>query len=144
MRAVRKDYFLDHDHSSYVDQWDWERRIAEEDRTLDFLTDVVRRIWKVFVGAERMVQDMYPVLKDPRFPNLPEELTFIHAEDILAEFPDLPRKQRETRILNKYGPVFIYGIGGLWTMDTPTRCGPPTTTTGSPRPSQRTANRDTV
>ena len=115
MRAVRKDYFLDHDHSSYVDQWDWERRIAEEDRTLDFLTDVVRRIWKVFVGAERMVQDMYPVLKDPRFPNLPEELTFIHAEDILAEFPDLPRKQRETRILNKYGPVFIYGIG--WPLD---------------------------
>ncbi|MGA7303663.1 MAG: aspartate--ammonia ligase [Rhodothermales bacterium] len=115
MRAVRKDYFLDHDHSSYVDQWDWERRIAEEDRTLDFLTDVVRRIWKVFVGAERMVQDMYPVLKDPRFPNLPEELTFIHAEDILAEFPDLPRKQRETRILSKYGPVFIYGIG--WPLD---------------------------
>jgi len=111
MRAVRKDYFLDHDHSSYVDQWDWEQRVSEEDRNLDYLTDVVRKIWKVLVGAERMVQDMYPILKDSRFPNLPEELTFIHAEDILAEFPDLPRKQRETRILQKYGPVCIYGIG---------------------------------
>jgi aspartate--ammonia ligase len=115
MRAVRKDYFLDHDHSSYVDQWDWEKVITEEDRNLDYLTETVRRIWKVLVGAERMVQDMYPALKDDRYPNLPEELTFIHAEDILAEFPDLPRKRRETEILHKYGPVFIYGIG--WPLE---------------------------
>ena len=111
MRAVRKDYFLDHDHSSYVDQWDWEKTIDESMRNLDFLTDTVKRIWKVFVGAEEFVQDMYPQLKDPRFPNLPKELTFIHAEEILEMYPDLPRKQRETRLIQEYPAVFIYGIG---------------------------------
>jgi len=112
MRAVRKDYFLDHDHSSYVDQWDWERVILPADRNLDFLKDVVRRIWKVITGAEDFVQQMYPQLKDPRYPNLPKELAFIQAEEILERYPDLPRKQRETRILNDYSPaVFIIGIG---------------------------------
>lgn len=111
MRAVRKDYFLDHDHSAYVDQWDWEKTIDASMRNLDYLTDTVKRIWKVFVGAERHVQEMYPQLKDPRFPNLPDELHFIHAEDILEMYPDLPRKQRETRLLQDYPAVFIYGIG---------------------------------
>ncbi|MEJ2383121.1 MAG: hypothetical protein P8Y54_01850 [Xanthomonadales bacterium] len=111
MRAVRKDYFLDHDHSAYVDQWDWERTISDEQRNLDFLTDVVKRIWKVFVGAEEFAQDMFPQLKDPRFPNLPKELTFMHAEDILEMYPDLPRKQRETRLIQECPAVFIYGIG---------------------------------
>ena len=111
MKAVRKDYFLDHDHSAYVDQWDWEKTIDASMRNLDFLTDTVKRIWKVFVGAEEYVQDMFPQLKDPRFPNLPRELTFIHAEDILEMYPDLPRKQRETRLIQEYPAVFIYGIG---------------------------------
>lgn len=111
MRAVRKDYFLDHDHSSYVDQWDWERAITAEDRNLEFLKMIVKKIWKVFVGAEKHVQEMFPQLKDPKFPNLPEELVFLHAEEILEMFPDLPRKQRETMILQKYPAVFIIGIG---------------------------------
>jgi aspartate--ammonia ligase len=115
MRAVRKDYFLDHDHSSYVDQWDWEQVITAEDRNLDYLTEVVGRIWKVITGAEKMVMDKYPALQDPRFPALPEKLHFIHAEEILAKYPDLPRKERETRILEEYGAVFIYGIG--WVLD---------------------------
>jgi aspartate--ammonia ligase len=111
MRAVRKDYFLDHDHSAYVDQWDWERVIVAEQRNVGFLKEVVRKIWKVLVGAERYAQDIFPQLRDPRFPNLPEELTFLHAEEILDMFPDLPRKQRETQILQKYPAVFIIGIG---------------------------------
>jgi aspartate--ammonia ligase len=111
MRAVRKDYFLDHDHSSYVDQWDWERVITAEDRNLDFLKDIVKKIWKVITGAEKYVQELFPQLKDPRFPNLPEELVFLHAEEILDMFPDLPRKQRETQILQKYPAIFIIGIG---------------------------------
>jgi aspartate--ammonia ligase len=112
MRAVRKDYFLDHDHSSYVDQWDWEKVIRPQDRNLKYLKDTVRRIWKVITGAEDMVQQMFPKLKDKRFPNLPKELVFIHAEEILERYPDLPRKQRETRILNDYSPaVFIIGVG---------------------------------
>ncbi len=111
MRAVRKDYFLDHDHSCYVDQWDWERAIISEQRNLGFLKEVVRKIWKVLVGAERYALDLFPQLKDPRYPTLPEELTFLHAEEILDMYPDLPRKQRETQVLQKYPAIFIIGIG---------------------------------
>ena len=113
MRAVRKDYFLDHDHSAYVDQWDWERAIHPEDRKVAFLKEIVQKIWGVLVGAEKFAQDLFPALRDPRFPNLPEELTFLHAEEILDMFPNLPRKQRETEILQKYPAVFIIGIGWL-------------------------------
>lgn len=115
MRAVRKDYFLDHDHSSYVDQWDWEKVITADQRNLDYLKDVVKRIWKVIKGAENFVQDMYPQLKDPRYPSLPDELVFIHAEEILEKYPDLPRKQRETKIVQEYPAVFIIGIG--WPLE---------------------------
>lgn len=111
MRAVRKDYFLDHDHSAYVDQWDWELAISEEDRNLAFLTAVVKKIWKVIKGAEIHVQKQFPQLKTDQYPDLPDELTFIHAEEILEKYPDLPRKKRETQILQEYPAVFIYGIG---------------------------------
>jgi aspartate--ammonia ligase len=109
MRAVRKDYFLDHDHSSYVDQWDWEKVIKPEDRNLATLKTTVEKIWKVLTGAEKLAHEMYPVLN--KYPMLPEELVFIHAEDILAKYPDMPRKQRETAIIKEYPAVFIYGIG---------------------------------
>lgn len=114
MRAVRKDYFLDHDHSAYVDQWDWEKAITAKERSLEYLTETVRAIWRVLTGAEEYVQELFPQLKDPRFPNLPKELTFLHAEEILEKYPDLPRKQRETAILQEFPAVFIYGIG--WTL----------------------------
>ncbi len=116
MKAVRKDYFLDHDHSSYVDQWDWERVIGMEDRNLEFLEDVVRRIWKVIRGAGQMAQEEFPGLRTDKFPDFPEELTFLHAEEILDRYPDLPRKQREERILQEVSPaVFIIGIG--WPLE---------------------------
>jgi aspartate--ammonia ligase len=111
MRAVRKDYFLDHDHSVYVDQWDWERVITPEQRNLMFLKEIVNKIWKVLVGAERYAQEMFPQLKNGKYPSLPEKLTFLHAEDILDMYPELPRKQRETRVLQEYPAVFIMGIG---------------------------------
>ena len=111
MRAVRKDYFLDHDHSVYVDQWDWERVITAEQRNLDFLKEVVNKIWKVLVGAEKYAQELFPQLKTDRYLNLPERLTFLHAEDILDRYPDMPRKQRETAILQEYPAIFIVGIG---------------------------------
>ena len=115
MKAIRKDYFLDHDHSAYVDQWDWERAITAGDRTLDHLTDTVRRIWKVLKGADVCLREQFPALRTDRYPEIPEELTFIHAEDLLARYPDLPRKARETAILQEHPAVFIYGIG--WTLD---------------------------
>jgi len=115
MRAIRKDYFLDHDHSAYVDQWDWELAITEEERTLQLLTQVVEKIWKVLKGAETHVQALYPQLKSDRYSDLPEKLTFIHAEDILDRYPELPRKQRETELVKEHSAVFIYGIG--WTLE---------------------------
>jgi len=111
MRAVRKDYFLDHDHSSYVDQWDWEKVITAEDRNLDYLKGTVRKIWKVIRGAGLHVQELFPTLATERYPELPEELEFFHAEDILDMYPDLPRKQRETRLIQEHPAVFIIGIG---------------------------------
>ena len=111
MRAVRKDYFLDHDHSAYVDQWDWERVVTAEQRNLDFLKAIVGKIWKVIVGAERFAQFLFPQLIDSGYPNLPDQLTFLHAEELLDMYPDLPRKQRETALLQKYPAVFIVGIG---------------------------------
>lgn len=114
MRAVRKDYFLDHDHSAYVDQWDWERVIKAKDRDLEFLKDVVRKLWKVIRGAGKQAEKMFPKLAG-KYPDFPKELTFLHAEEILEMYPDLPRKQRETQVLQKYPAIFIIGIG--WTLE---------------------------
>ena len=72
---------------------------------------MVNRIWKVLVGAEKFALEMFPKLKDPRYPSPPEELIFLHAEEILDMYPDLPRKQRETAVLQKYPAIFIGGIG---------------------------------
>jgi len=112
MKAVRKDYFLDHDHSAYVDQWDWERVITEDDRNLDFLKDIVNKLWKVIRGAGKMVQERFPQLKTNKYPDFPEQLTFLHAEEMLDWYPDLPRKARETRtLMEKSSAIFIIGIG---------------------------------
>ncbi len=115
MRAVRKDYFLDHDHSSYVDQWDWEKTITVEDRNLDYLKDTVRKIWKIIYGAGKRAEEMFPQLKDAGYPPIPEEIEFFHAEEILAMYPDLPRKQRETAIIKEHPAIFIIGIG--WVLE---------------------------
>jgi len=115
MRAIRKDYFLDHDHSAYVDQWDWELAITPEQRNLQFLKEVVQKLWKVLKGAENHVQQLFGQLKTDKYPDMPEELTFIHAEEILERYPHMPRKQRETEIAKEYQALFIYGIG--WTLE---------------------------
>jgi len=111
MRAVRKDYFLDHDHSAYVDQWDWEKVITSGDRNLEYLGHTVNRIWKVLHGAGRHARELFPALRNAQWPEIPEELEFFHAEEILDMYPDLPRKQRETRLLQDHPAVFIVGIG---------------------------------
>lgn len=111
MRAIRKDYFLDHDHSSYVDQWDWEKVITKNDRNLNYLIRTVKKIWKVYKDTEKYIQNEFPLLDNDKYENLPDKLKFLHAEEILDMYPDLPRKQRETRILQDYPAVFIIGIG---------------------------------
>jgi aspartate--ammonia ligase len=113
MRAVRKDYFLDHDHSCYVDQWDWERVMTPDQRNLDFLKMIVKKIWRVLYGAGEYTKENFPELRTDKYPDFPEELTFLHAEEILERYPDLPRKERETRILQDYPAVFIIGIGWI-------------------------------
>jgi aspartate--ammonia ligase len=115
MRAVRKDYFLDHDHSAYVDQWDWEKVILPDQRTLAYLEETVRRIWSTIKGAETHVHRRFPKLARTPCPALPEEITFLHAEDLLRMYPDLPRKRRETEVLQKFPAVFIIGIG--WALE---------------------------
>lgn len=115
MRAVRKDYSLDHGHSAYVDQLDWKRVMTLEDRNLDYLTEVVQPIWSVLVGAEKHVQELFPALNTPKYQNLPEKLKFLHAEEILEMYPDLPKKPRKTAVLQKSPAVFIYGIG--WPLE---------------------------
>jgi aspartate--ammonia ligase len=115
MRAIRKDYFLDHDHSSYVDQWDWEKVITSDERNLEYLKEIVSKIWKVFKDGEKFVHTEFPQLTSEKYPDLPDKLKFIHAEEILDMYPDLPRKKRETEILQKYPAVFIIGIG--WPLE---------------------------
>ena len=110
MRAVRKDYFLDHDHSAYVDQWDWERVISADQRNLEYLRQTVRKIWKVMKGAEGRLQELYPKLRG-KYPDMADKIEFFHAEDILETYPSLPRKERETALLKEHPAVFITGIG---------------------------------
>jgi aspartate--ammonia ligase len=114
MRAVRKDYFLDHDHSCYVDQWDWERSMHFYEHGLEYLKQTVSSIWNVLVEAEEFLQERYPALQNPRYPNLPKKITFVHTEDLLDMYPDHPRKERETMLLRECPAVFLIGIG--WTM----------------------------
>ena len=108
MNAIRADEDLDNLHSLYVDQWDWERTLAPEDRNLDYLCDVVEGIYECLKDVEREVYYEYPHIR----PILPDRITFIQSEDLLNEYPTLSSKERETEIVKKYGAVFVIGIGG--------------------------------
>lgn len=108
MNAIRADEELSNMHSLYVDQWDWEKVITSDQRTLNFLKKVVRQIYSVLLRTEFMVYENYPKLK----PSLPEEITFIHAEELAERYPDLTPKEREDEAAKSYGAVFIIGIGG--------------------------------
>jgi aspartate--ammonia ligase len=108
MNALRPDEELDNIHSIYVDQWDWERVIRDEDRNLDFLKKMVRRIYEAIKVTENKIYVSFPQI----VPALPEDIYFIHSEELLQMYPDLSPKDRENEIVRKYGAVFIIGIGG--------------------------------
>ena len=108
MNAIRADEELDNIHSLYVDQWDWERTIASEDRNLEFLRMIVRKIYRAIMELEEEVFKAYPHFT----PCLPEEITFIQSEDLMKEYPTLTSSQREFEAAKKYQAVFIIGIGG--------------------------------
>ncbi len=107
MNAIRADEELDNLHSLYVDQWDWEMAIGEQDRTIGFLKDVVKRIYAAMLRTEYLVQETFPNLK----PELPREIKFISSEELLQRYPELDDKGREDAICKEFGAVFILGIG---------------------------------
>ncbi len=107
MNAIRADEELDNLHSLYVDQWDWEAVITPEQRSLLFLTNIVERIYAAIRRTEYLVCETYDQIR----PFLPEQIHFIHSEDLLQMYPDLSPKEREDAICKKYGAVFIIGIG---------------------------------
>ncbi|MDR2499003.1 MAG: aspartate--ammonia ligase [Tannerellaceae bacterium] len=107
MNAIRPDESLGNFHSLYVDQWDWERVMSDNERNLDFLRMIVRRIYAAMVRTEYMVYEMFPAIR----PILPPDIHFIHAEELLQRYPQLSVKEREDAIAKEYGAVFIIGIG---------------------------------
>ena len=107
MNAIRADEELGNLHSLYVDQWDWERSITAEQRTVDFLKQIVTRIYSAMRRTEYMVCEMYPQIK----PFLPHDIHFIHAEELMQKYPGLTPKEREHAITKEFGAVFIIGIG---------------------------------
>lgn len=108
MNAVRGDEELDNLHSLYVDQWDWERTINREDRNLKFLKKIVEDIYSAIRRTEYLVCEHFRQLK----PFMPENIHFIHSEELLQLYPNLSPKEREDEICRTYGAVFIIGIGG--------------------------------
>lgn len=108
MNALRPDEELDNIHSLYVDQWDWEKVITREDRNLEFLKKTVRRIYEAIKVTENKLYVEYPQL----VPQLPEEIHFIHSEELLQKYPGMTPKERENAIVREYGAVFVIGIGG--------------------------------
>ncbi|MBP3290347.1 MAG: aspartate--ammonia ligase [Alistipes sp.] len=107
MNAIRSDEELDNLHSLYVDQWDWERVMPADCRTVDYLKKIVERIYGAILRTEFHICETYPQIK----PFLPEEVKFIHAEELLQRYPTLSAKEREDAICKEYGAVFIIGIG---------------------------------
>lgn len=106
MNAIRKHEHLDNIHSMFVDQWDWECIIDEQDRTIDTLKHYVNTIYSVLLGVEKMVEETFAIKS-----SLAKNVTFIHAQELLDMYPDLNAKQREYEITKKHKSVFIIGIG---------------------------------
>ena len=108
MNAIRADEELDNLHSLYVDQWDWEAVMKDGERNIDFLKSVVKRIYSAILRTEFLACETYPQLK----PFLPQDIHFVHSEELIKMYPDMSAKEREDAICKKYGAVFIMGIGG--------------------------------
>ncbi|MDO4497623.1 MAG: aspartate--ammonia ligase [Bacteroidales bacterium] len=108
MNAIRADEELDNIHSLYVDQWDWERVMTAGERNISFLKKIVRNIYNAILRTEFYLCERYPNIE----PFLPEDIHFIHSEELRQLYPDMTPKEREDAICKKYGAVFIMGIGG--------------------------------
>ncbi|MCI0495882.1 aspartate--ammonia ligase [candidate division KSB1 bacterium] len=107
MNAIRPHEQLDNLHSIYVDQWDWERVIRIDERNISFLKKIVQKIYAVIKRTEKFIAQQFEVIE----PILPEEITFIHSEELEEKYPHLLPMQREYEICREFGAVFIIGIG---------------------------------
>ncbi len=107
MDAIRKDEDVSEVHSVYVDQWDWEKRISEEHRSLEYLKDTVRSIYAALLDTEAVVKEAFPIIER----TLPRQITFVHAAELEKRWPDLSPKEREDRAAAEYGAYFLIGIG---------------------------------
>jgi len=107
MNAIRADEELGNLHSLYVDQWDWELVMHDTERNIGFLKDIVRRIYAAILRTEYLVYETYSEFK----PQLPSDIYFIHAEELLQRYPGSTGKEREDAITKEKGAVFITGIG---------------------------------
>ena len=108
MNALRPDEELDAIHSIYVDQWDWEMAIDPKDRTVFFLHEIVKKVYRCIVRTEFFIYDRYPAIK----PVLPKDIKILYADDLQKKYPKLTPKEREDKVAKEYGAVFITGIGG--------------------------------
>jgi aspartate--ammonia ligase len=109
MNAIRPDDDLDAIHSIYVDQWDWELVMDDQERNLDYLKRIVRKIYSSMKRTEFLVSEMFPGCE----PTLPDHITFIHSEDAQKIYPELTPQQREHELAKKYGAIFLIGIGAV-------------------------------
>ena len=113
MNAIRRDENTDAIHSIYVDQWDWEKVIVKEQRTLDTLRETVSGIYSVLKNTERYMIREYPELAPAFAKNpLPDSITFVTTQELEDAYPDLTAKEREHRASKEYGAVCIMQIGG--------------------------------
>jgi len=107
MNAIRPDESLDNMHSLYVDQWDWEKVISAGERNTDYLRSVVQKLYGIIERAEKYICHQYNNIK----PTLPEDIAFVHSEELEEKYPELTPKEREDAVCKEYGAVFVIGIG---------------------------------
>ena len=110
MNAIRRDEELDNLHSSYVDQWDWEKIIRDEDRTVEYLHQTVNAIVKALSDTQAFLHSVFPQLSV--LPKIPDHVTFVTSQELEDRWPDYSGKERENAITREHGAVFIMGIGG--------------------------------
>ena len=115
MKAIRKDEIVDEIHSLYVEQWDWEKVIKKEDRTIDYLKDTVRSIYKSIRETAIKMRKKYPFLTI----SLPKTVYFITSKELLDLYPSLSKEEQEERITKEHGAVFIIGIGDIYDTRSP-------------------------
>lgn len=109
MNAIRRDEDMDNIHSIYVDQWDWEKVITEEDRNVSYLEETVRAIVSAISDTYKKVKEIYPQVNA----DIPEDVKFITTQELEDKYPELTSKERENAAAKEYKCVFLIGIGDL-------------------------------